>query len=417
MVEARMSERANKVLYIILSLLFAIAFWLYVDNEQGNTITNTYSNVPVEFIGETDTLPSRGLMLASNEQITVDLELRGPRSVITSLSKSDLTIQVDLTNISAVGTYPLTYTLLTPDNVSRTSVAIEKASVSTVTVRIVEMFQKTVPVNVSVVGEVAENHIYMAQKLVAQPSVITVSGREEDVEQIKSAGIEIDISNASTTVNREISYVLLDEEQNVVSNDAIRVSDKQIEVIVPVYEVKTLPLTVNFSEAPGSTLENVDWELSIDSIDVAGEATSLAAREEISLGVINLSSLLSDTELEMEIGVPAGCVNLSGANSATVSVKFKNLDTRAFSVTDITAIGLSENQTFSRVTNTVDVIVRGSARDLEMLLPENIRIVVDLSQYVFNGTYSVPATVLIDGFSRVGAVGSYSIACKISGGS
>ena len=412
-----MSERANRVLYIILSLLFAVAFWLYVDNEQGNTITNVYSNVPVEFIGETDTLPSRGLMMASSGQTTVDLELRGPRSVIAGLRRSDLSVQVDLTNISAVGTYPLTYKLLTPDHVSPTSVSIESASVSTVTVRIVEMFEKTVPVRVNVVGEVAENHIYMAEKLVKQPSLITISGREEDVDHIKYANIQVDITDASETVNLELEYQLIDVNGDHVSGESLRVSDKRVEVSVPVYETKTLPLTVQFSEAPGSTLENVEWEIELDSIEVAGESASINAQEEISLGVIQLNSLLSDTEIDMDIVVPAGCINLSGATSTTVSVKFKNLEMRAFSVTNITAVGLSENQKFSRITNTVDVVVRGSAEDLEQLLPENIHIVVDLSQYVYNGTYSVPATVSVYGFSRVGAVGSYSVACKISGGS
>lgn len=412
-----MSERANKVLYIILSLLFAIAFWLYVDNEQGNTITNVYTNIPVEFIGETDTLPSRGLMLAHSGMVTVDLELRGPRSVITGLRRSELAVQVDLTNISAVGTYPLSYRLLTPDHVSPSSVTIESASVSRITVRIVEMFEKTVPVKVNVVGEVAEDHIYMAEKLVAQPSVITISGREEDVDQIKYASIEVDITDASTTVNKELEYQLVGVNAELVTAESLRVSDKRVEVTVPVYVTKTLPLTVNFSEAPGSTLENVEWELELDSIEVAGEAASINAHEEISLGVIQLNSLLSDTEIEMDIPVPPGCINLSGAASTTVSVKFKNLEMRAFSVTNITAVGLSENQTFSRITNTVDVVVRGSAKDLEQLLPEDIHIVVDLSQYVYNGTYSVPATVSVYGFNRVGAVGSYSVACKISGGS
>lgn len=412
-----MSERANKVFYIILSLLFAVAFWLYVDNEQGNTITNVYTNIPVEFIGETDTLPSRGLMLAHSGMVTVDLELRGPRSVITSLRRSELAVQVDLTNISAVGTYPLTYRLLTPDHVSPSSVVIESASVSRITVRIVEMFEKTVPVKVNVVGEVAEDHIYMAEKLVAQPSVITISGREEDVDQIKYASIEVDITDASTTVNKELEYQLVGVNEELVAAESLRVSDKRVEVTVPVYVTKTLPLTVDFSEAPGSTLENVDWEIELDSIEVAGEAASINAQEEISLGVIQLNSLLSDTEIEMDIPVPTGCINLSGAASTTVSVKFKNLEMRAFSVTNITAVGLSENQTFSRITNTVDVVVRGKAKDLEQLLPENIHIVVDLSQYVYNGTYSVPATVSVYGFNSVGAVGSYSVACKVSGGS
>ena len=108
-----MSEKANKAFYMIVSLLFAIAFWLYVDNVEGNTITQTFANVPVEFLGETDTLPSRGLMMIRDEELQVDLELRGPRSVITGLRRNDLRLQVNLTNISAVGTYRLTYNLLT----------------------------------------------------------------------------------------------------------------------------------------------------------------------------------------------------------------------------------------------------------------------------------------------------------------
>lgn len=399
---------------MIVSLLFAIAFWLYVDNVEGNTITNTFTNVPVEFIGETDTLPSRGLMMVQDDTVRVDIELRGPRSVISGLNRTDLRVQVDLTNISAVGTYPLTYDLLLPDNVSASSITKEKASVSTITVRIVEMFEKNIPVRVTVVGTVANNHIYMAEKMVAQPSYITVSGREEDVQDIASANIVVDISDASSTVDTELAYELQDAKGNVINNDAVRVSDKRVNVVLPVYVVKDMPLSVTFSESPGSMLENVDWKLTLNSIQVAGDEASLAARENISLGVVNLNSLLSDTEMEMDINVPAGCVNLSGFNSTILSIKFKNLETRAFSVTDITAVGLSENQTFSRVTNTVDVVVRGSAQDLELLTAENIRIVVDLSQYVFNGTYSVPATVVVDGFNRVGAVGTYSIACKIS---
>ena len=409
-----MSERANKALYMVMSLLFAVAFWLYVDNVEGNTITQTFTDVPVEFLGETDTLPSRGLMMIRDEDVQIDLELRGPRSVITGLRRNDLRLQVNLTNISAVGTYRLTYNLLTPDNVNPSSISTEKASVSTITVRIVEMYEKNIPVRVSVRGEVADNYICMAEKLVTQPSYITVSGREEDVEEIASANVVLDLTGANATVKGVMGYELRDIRGDVVENDDIRVSDKRIEITVPVYVIKRLPLTVNFSEAPGSMLENVDWSLSMDSIEVAGEATTLETKENISLGVVDLSSLLSDAEQVLPISLPSGCVNLSGDTSTVLSISFKDLETRAFSVTDITAVGLSENQTFSRVTKSVDVVVRGPSQDLELLTAENIRIVVDLSEYVFNGTYSVPATVLVDGFNRVGAVGSYSVACKIS---
>ena len=78
MVTGRMSDKTNKLLYIGLSLLIAVIFWFFVDSEQGHNTTQTYYNIPVEFIGETDTLPSRGLMLTTGADATVDLELRGP---------------------------------------------------------------------------------------------------------------------------------------------------------------------------------------------------------------------------------------------------------------------------------------------------------------------------------------------------
>lgn len=409
-----MSERAKRIVYMVLSLVFAVAFWLYVDNVEGNTITKSFSSVPVEFIGETDTLPSRGLMLAQGGDTTIDIELRGPRSVITSLNRSDIGIQVDLTNITAVGTYPLTYRLLLPDNINYSSISTEKASVSTVTVRIIEMFEKTIPVSFYVVGEVAEGHIYMSEKFVAQPSVITISGREEDVDLVTEARIKIDLTGASSTVKREMEYTLRDKDGNIIENSEIRRSSKRIQITAPVYEIKTLPLVVHFSEAPGSTEDNIDWELSVESIDVAGEASSLKGLDKIELGVVDLSSLLSDSEQEFTIIPPAGCVNLSGVTEAVVTIRFKNVETRAFTVTDISAVGLGENQVFSKVTNSVDVVVRGPAHILALLTPENIRIVVDMSPYALKGIYSVPATVLIDGFGEVGVVGSYFIACKIS---
>ena len=113
--------------------------------------------------------------------------------------------------------------------------------------------------------------------------------------------------------------------------------------------------------------------------------------------------------------MPSGCVNLSGITSTTLTITFKSsLETRAFTVTNISAIGLSQGQSFNRMTNAVEVLLRGDAQDLEDVTAEDIRVVVDLSPYEDNGTYSVPAIILVDGHDGVGAVGTYSVACRIT---
>lgn len=64
-----MNEKVNKVLYIALSLLLAVLFWLFVDNEQGSRTSETFYRVPIEFVGAEDVLPSRGLMLVDRKSV------------------------------------------------------------------------------------------------------------------------------------------------------------------------------------------------------------------------------------------------------------------------------------------------------------------------------------------------------------
>ena len=182
----------------------------------------------------------------------------------------------------------------------------------------------------------------------------------------------------------------------------------------PVYLVKTLNLTVKFKESPGSNLEDVDWKLEQNTVEVAGEAASLENKEDILLGEIDLSSLLSDTEMVLDISLPAGTVNLSGYTTTTLTITFSdNLATKALSVSNISAVGLSEGQSFDRLTSSVEVMLRGPADEVEQVTAEDVRVVVDLEEYTSNGTYSVPAMVFVDGYDNVGAIGSCSVACKI----
>lgn len=409
-----MNEKANKVLYIALSLLIAILFWLYVDDELGSKITETYSRIPIEFIGAEDTLPSRGLMLAEGEDMTIDLKLSGPRLLITSLDKSDIRVEVDLTNISAVGPYTLNYQIRFPDEVDSTKISREWASRSAVTVRVAELFTKEVPVEVTVTGEAMDGYIYMSERLTVDPATLTVSGKEEDVSQVASALVHLDLTDASSTISRSFDYELLDAEGNVLDIEGIQVSENQVQVEAPIYLVKTLDLTVKFRESPGSTLDDIKWKLERNTIEVAGEAASLENKEDILLGEIDLAALLSDTEMVLDIALPAGAVNLSGFTTTTLTITFSDsLATKSLAVTNISAIGLSEGQSFDRLTNSVEVVLRGPADIIEEVTEEDVRIVVDLTEYTSNGTYSVPGIVLVDGFDNVGAVGTYPVACKI----
>ena len=147
---------------------------------------------------------------------------------------------------------------------------------------------------------------------------------------------------------------------------------------------------------------------------MAGDPLSLATLEEIVLGEVDLSAYLTDMEENpLEIKLPAGCENISGYKTTNLSIRFRGLTTRSFTVTNIRHVGASERQRFDLIAPSVDVVLRGSAEDLEQVTEEDIRIVVDLTEIASDGTVTLPATVLVDGYSEVGAIGSPTVTGKI----
>lgn len=417
-----MSEKTNKILYMALSLLIAVLFWVYVDIREGSTSTQEYKNIPVEFIGETDSLANRGLMLTEGGDTTVDLKLRGPRLVMSNLNTGDIRLQADLSNISNPGQYTRTFEIYYPDNVDRSQISVEYQSLFQVTVQVTAMSTKTIPVTVSVVGEVVEPYVYRAERREIDPIELVISGREEDIDSVEEARVVVDLTGSTTTVEREYEYELLDGDGNVVENSGIRASAKRVNVTVPIFLMKDLKLDLNITDAPGSRLEDVNVEISpVSAITVAGDEASLDGKDTIVLGgEIDLSSYMSDAEFTVPISMPANCDNLSGITEATISIKFKDyLTTKTFALSssNITTRGVSGNQTASIITSSLDVIVRGRAEDLEDITEDNIRIVADLTEYNDDGTYTVPASVLVDGNDQVGAVGGpYTVTVKLTRG-
>ena len=242
-----MNEKLHKILYIALSLLLAVAFWLFVDNEQENTIERPFNGIPVEFIGAEDALPSRNLMLSGGMDATLDVVVRGPRAIVSGMKREDLRAQVNVSNINSVGTYPLSYTILTPDNIRPGEITTE-CSRSAVTVQVSTLYSRTLPVSVNVTGDVVDGCIYMGERMLAEPSTLTISGRAEDVDQVETVRVTVDLTGANSTIQREFDYQLLDAEGNEVETSGLRLSERRVQVTAPVFITKELPLTVKIKE-------------------------------------------------------------------------------------------------------------------------------------------------------------------------
>ena len=121
-------SKKRKAVRIALSILAAIAIWLYVDLVRQPSVPMKVKDIPVEFAGESTTLADKGLMLLSGYDTTIDLTLKGPRRQLWQIDKNDIRIVVDTSTITEVGSQSLTYQVVYPDGVSKNSISVDWAS-------------------------------------------------------------------------------------------------------------------------------------------------------------------------------------------------------------------------------------------------------------------------------------------------
>ena len=83
---------------MLLSLVVAFGLWMYVINNVSTQQERTYSSVRVNLEGES-VLRERNLMIISDTDLFVRVELKGSRKDLNNLNSANLTLTANLDGI------------------------------------------------------------------------------------------------------------------------------------------------------------------------------------------------------------------------------------------------------------------------------------------------------------------------------
>lgn len=403
--------KESKWFYVILSIVLAVALWAYVRVEYDPENSVSLRNLTVTLAGE-DTLEARGLLVSSVTPENVSITFRGATSVLRELSQNRPTLTVDLSRITKVGEYSLTYTINYPSSVAASSLT-RTSDVTTVTVTVAALSSREIPVEGTFVGSVASG--YQAGELSIDPETITISGEEEKVRQVARAVVEVGGEELTGTFTGELPIVLLDENGDQIPAGEVRTSEDTALVTLPVVVVKEVPLKVDLIYGGGVTEGYVKCDIQPKTISVTGEAEDVENLDEIWLGEIDLSKVFTTTTETFPINLTKELTNASGISQATVTVTIQGLEMATISVDNIEVNNVSDGYRAQAVTQSLEVQIRGPVGELENISAEQIRVVGDLTDIVSaTGRYTVPAKVYLDGPSDIGIVGEYSIIVQVT---
>ncbi len=93
----------------------------------------------------------------------------------------------------------------------------------------------------------------------------------------------------------------------------------------------------------------------------------------------------------------------------------RTIEAEKITATNITTTGTTRSVEI--MTTSLAVTVRAPEDVISQITAENVRVVVDLTNYkATSGTVAVPAKIYVDGFSNAGAVGEYVVNVRFTGG-
>lgn len=364
---------------LIISLVVAIALWVYVVGEMDPQIKKTYHSVPIKYINE-QALTDKGMAVSSLGQDQLSVTLSGKRSLFTRMDSGDLSAEVDLSN-AAVGTNELSVELNVPSGLESTH-----QSVSKVVVKVEQRVSQKKQIRVSYLGDYSSGE--EPTTLSVNPASVTVSGAKSlvrKVSYIRATVQKSKLSGKAETVTASLTPV--DSKGYEVKD--VTLSQKTAHIRTALYKTKSVKLKVSVKDSSDSgSSRTYDAP---DRVTIKGPQSSLKDIDEIKTKTVDISNINTDTTVKLEPVLPDGVELASDSGNLTLTVNVKNGDFSKdliYRGSDVQIKDLGDSFDAKVLTDTIKVTVTGSSKQLSAIKKSSITLSVGAGD-LEEGTHDV----------------------------
>ncbi|MEM9775072.1 MAG: CdaR family protein, partial [Chloroflexota bacterium] len=321
---------------LVFSLVLAIIVWSAANQSNDPIITRTL-DLPITAIGS---LSPDGD--ANFEEDTVRITIQGPTSETNPLSARNFTAVINRSTLPfgisdvEVDVQPIDKEL---------NVEILAREPQTITVEAIQIVSVEVPVNVSVIGDVARG--YERGEPVVDPESIVVTGPENEVNRLKDARINLFLESPREdyVVVRRPSWINRDDQSVALGNLETEVSEVTISIEVNQTEgVKVVPVVASWTGTPPNGYRLLAINVEPQTALVTGSPTLLEQTQSIETEMIDISGAIESFEQRVALSLPAGIV-LDEVQPVVISVEIEPIVTSDVVRKDVEIRALGEGLT------------------------------------------------------------------------
>lgn len=374
---------------LLTAFVLALAVWISAVTANDPIVEKTYPvNVPVEAIGQ-----DSNLIITSPIPESVSLVLSAPQSVWDlPLNEADAVRAV----VDLSGLEPGTYTLPIQVQIVPRPVRKVVQSPLNVTLTLERLAVKELPVDLITRGSPATG--YLAGDPVITPIMVTVTGPATLVDRVTRVRATLDINQANQTINRTIGLVALDANEAAVTGVTIVPHEVSITQDISQrfgYRNVVVKVVVTGQVADGYRLTNISVSPPAVTVFSANPQIVSDLPGFVETASLDISGAKDDLDVSLALDLPDGVSVVGDQVEVLVSVGIAAIESSlTLPNVPVEVTGLQPGLRAAVSPENVTVIISGPVALLDRLQATDVRVVIDLAQFIA-GTYQVEPEIEI----------------------
>ena len=388
------------------SLLLAFVLWFLVAQIYDPKDTVTFNNIQVRLIN-TELLDEEGKVyeVLDNSNL-VRVTVTGPQSIVKSeLRRSDIVAEADMSKLTDINTIAITYYC---ENISNDSVEI-KGNHDSVRLNVEDKTSKWIKLESNTIGDVASG--YMIGNVTLDQTNIEVTGPKSAISQVDHAGVDINVTDSTTSLSANVDIKLYDADDNELVLESVKKNVDSAYMTVEVLATKEVPVEIEYMGVPeDGYMATGEVESSVPTVRIAGTVSTLVGisaitvpedRMNITGQTDNLVDIINLKEY-LPSNVRLADKNFDGKITATVYIEPIVSKDLTVAAENISVTGVPDGME-AEITSTAEeynITVSGLSRDVSILHDSSVTGILNLTQWMEDngveeltpGTYTIPVT-------------------------
>ena len=346
------------------SLLLAFVLWFLVAQIYDPKDTVTFNNIQVRLIN-TELLDEEGKVyeVLDNSNL-VRVTVTGPQSIVKSeLRRSDIVAEADMSKLTDINT----------------------------------------------IGDVASG--YMIGNVTLDQTNIEVTGPKSAISQVDHAGVDINVTDSTTSLSANVDIKLYDADDNELVLESVKKNVDSAYMTVEVLATKEVPVEIEYMGVPeDGYMATGEVESSVPTVRIAGTVSTLVGISAITvpedrMNITGQSDNLVDI-INLKEYLPANVrladKSFDGKITATVYIEPIVSKDLTVAAENISVTGVPDGME-AEITSTAEeynITVSGLSRDVSILHDSSVTGILNLTQWMEDngveeltpGTYTIPVT-------------------------